>query len=410
MPTTANENSQLLSLLNSSFQRRLDDAHPPIRPADSLQKRSMPISGPRVENVSARATMDHLQSLLQHPLLAEVAREGKESSSEAAKAALTMDHAMRRGKVSLELVEKCMQTYVKTLKGGNAIVENGHRLGSKISAWFTSCDPIVREDFLCSTQALRNAVPIMYADGLDEIVWEWLEMLYARDFATGSPEKQVNSRTDIDSMRWILHECHLTFLMIKEALRRSKLDAAVLQFTQACEYMQSTGRMSETTRSLQPWQSTVKAITMAILRRRGQHTLSADLFDRLMNHRSSWSASNTLQFALLSIYHPTQPSGQELINSMAQPDQHFEIHLDHIKNMSDQGQKIVVNALLDGAQLLLEQGSSSLRLARRVVDLVEKHFPSLANPEGDRATERRIQSVRQHITSHQPIPASLAPT
>ena len=395
MPTTPQENKQLLSLLSSSFQRRLDDAHPPVQSKENMPQATVCVSGPAVDNSSARATMDHLQSLLHHPLLAQNAAHHPKAQTEAAQAATMMDQAILRGQANLDLVDRCMQVYLRTLQSGD--VKDEFRLGRRISAWFTSSNPATKERFLSSPGPLRNAVPILYADGLEEVVWEWLEVLYSRKVDLADSQREIEVSVASKPSHWVLQESHLTFLMIKEALRRSRLDAAVQQLVQTCAYMSNTGRMSSFLRSSQPWQASTKAVTLALLRRRRRHGLSAVLFDQFLDHRSSWSDPDSLTSKLIPLYHPTQPSAQELAMTVEQANDSIQAHFDHIKVMSDSAQEVVLNALLDGAQLLMLQDNSSVRQAQLILDLVEKQFPNLSDVKHKEATQKRIQFVRKTI-------------
>ncbi|KAF7509922.1 hypothetical protein GJ744_007236 [Endocarpon pusillum] len=399
MPTTPQENKQLLSLLSSSFQRRLDDAHPPVQPKENMPQASVCVSGPAVDNSSARATVDHLQSLLHHPLLAQNAAHPPKAQTEAAQAATMMDQAMLRGQADLDLVDRCMQVYLRTLQGGQ--VKDEFRLGRRISAWFTSSNPATKERFLSSPGALCNAVPILYADGLEGVVWEWLGVLYSRKVDVVDCQGETEVPMASKPSQWVLQETHLTFLMIKEALRRSRLNAAVQQLVQACAYMSNTGRMSSLVRSSQPWQASTRAVTLALLRRRHRHGLSAVLFEQFLDHRSSWADPDSLTSKLIPLYHPTRPSAQELAMTVEQANDSIPVHFDHIKVMSGSAQKVVLNALLDGAQLLLLQDSSSVRQAQLILDLVEKQFPNLSDFKQKEATQKRIQSFRQTILPQQ---------
>ena len=402
--TTPQENKQLLSLLSSSFRRTLDDVHPPISTSETR------ISGPAVDNASARAAMDHLQSVLHHPLLAQNPLDPTKAQSAATEAATMMDQAMIDGRANLEVVERCMRVYNQIPHNDNAAIKEEHRLGRKISAWFTSSGAATKKDFLCSAAILRQAVPIMYSDGLEATVWEWLEMLYSRKVVVEDSQQQPQPRSHTQPLQRFVQESHLTFLMIKEALRRSRLDAAVVQFVQTCTYMQSTGRMSSQARSSPPWQATIKAVTMALLRRRHQHDLPAHLFDCFLEHNSSWSDPTTLTFELISVYHPTKPSAKELALAVGQRDDRVQAHFDKMKGMSQPAQKIMLNALLDAAQLLLRQDSTTAREARLILDLVEKHFPTLAGHQGNAATQKRLQSVRDSIPPSEFVPALVGVT
>jgi hypothetical protein len=353
--------------------------------------------------------MHHLQSLLQHPLLAQNATHQTESRSAAVDAVRMMDHAMLRGEANLEMVERCMQIYIKGLQPGHAVIKDEFRLGRKISAWFMSSPPATKERFLSSPHILSNAVPILYADGQEEAVWEWLGMLYSRKPGDGSPEPP-NAAKNTMPLQLVIHESHLTFLMIKEALRRRRLDAAVLQFVQACAYMQSTGRMSVEARSSQPWQAAIKAVTIALLRRRHQHGLPAQLFEDFLLQRSFWSGPDSLSFELISLYHPTHPSAKELSATVSQLKNPLQLYFDQMKVMSGPGQMIALGALLDGVQLLLKQESGSVRPARLILDFVEAQFPNLTDSKSNEATQKLIRSVRQTVTVQQLMPAPIGVT
>lgn len=389
MPPTSQENKQLLSLLTSSFQGRLDDAHPPIEPVDPVPQTILPASGAVTDNRSARATMDHLQSLLQHPLLAQNRLNQTKSQSAAAQAARMMDEAMLHGEVDLEMVNRCMQVYVKTLQNGNMVIKDEFRLGRRILAWFTSSNAATKEIFLHSPDVLRNAVPILYADGLEDAVWEWLGILYNRKIGVGGLQDAPKP------VQWVRQESHLTFFMIKEALRRRKLDAAVLQLVQACAYMRCTGRVSSEALSSPPWQAATQAVTIALLGRRDQHGLSAHLFDCFLEQRSMWAEPTTFTFELMSLYHPTRPSAKPLAMAFERTNGQFQGHFDQLKTRTEPAQKIILNALLDGAQLLLKKEPSSVQKARLILDIVQEQFPDPPDSQHNDAPQKRIQSIRQ---------------
>lgn len=375
-------------------------AHPRIQPVEPITRSTVPCSDPAIDNRPARATIDHLQSLLQHPLLAQNTIVRIEGQSGAAQAANMMDQAMLRGKIGLETVDRCMQIYMKTLQNRQTPIKDEFRLGRRIAAWFTSSKASVKDEFLNSSRLLRNAVPILYADRLEETVWEWLGTLYSRK-VDGN-----DLPSTIKPVQWVLQETYLTFFMIKEALRRSRLDAAVLQFSQACDYMQKTGRMSPEARSSQPWQAVTKAVTIALLRRRDQHGLSAQLFNGFLEHRSSWSGCVPFALGLISLYHPTQPSAKELASAISSEKDQVQAHFDQINTMSDKAQKVLINALLDGAHLLLEQNSSSVREARLILHLIEKQPPMLPNTGHNEPTQKHIRE-----TAPQPfMPAAMGLT
>lgn len=316
----------------------------------------------------------------------------------AAEAAKMMDQAVLQGKANLNLVKKCLDVYSKTVYRGRAMVTDEFRLGGRVSAWFTASHMFTKEKFLSSLDMLRLAVPIMYADGQEEVVWQWLGLLYSGELGGSDCQQQSHPDDKTKPLRSVLRETNLTLLMIREALGRGELDAAILQFINACAYMQSTGRMSTNVRSSQLWRTTTRAITMQILRKQYQHGLSADVFDRFLEYRSSWSSSNTFAFELVSLYHPIRPSAEALVIALGQAKDQLEAQFCYMKSMSAGVQRVMSNSLLDGAQLLLEQNPGSVKQAQLVLDLVENQFPHLGRGQGDGVNARkRIESVRQTI-------------
>jgi hypothetical protein len=406
MPTTTKENRQLLSLLGSSFQRQLDEAHPPIQSTEPPHRQSMPISGPAVDNTSARATKNHLQSLLQHPVLCRKEVNYRKPIFAAANAATMIDQAMLGGEVNLDALRKCMRSYIQTSPRQGPVIMDKSHLGRKVSAWFTSSSAATKKKFLSSPGILASAVPILYADGLEEDVWEWLRMLYAGSLDTSNIQQYSDRQLHAKHLQRILQEIHLTFLMIREALRRRRLDAAILHFIHACGYMQRTGRMSPQVRSSQPWLATTKTVTMALLGRRYQHRLSAHTYDCFLQHHSLWSSSSAFAFELVCLYHPLRPSAKELVAAVSQANDQVEALFDQVKAMDDRTQKVVLKSLLDGAQFLLEQNPSSASQAKLILHLAEQQFPQFADADRNEAPQRRIGSVRHTITPYRSMPTA----
>lgn len=315
---------------------------------------------------------------------------------------------MLHGEGDVGLVYRSMKVYERTLQhGGTKAQEDRYGIGEKIVAWFTSSTAATKEKFLSSRHILNVTVPVMYAEGQEGAVWEWLAMLYSRNFGSGisypGNDPDVSSRHP----EWVIQEIDLIRFMIKEDLRRGRLDTAVLQFIKASDYMQRTGRMSSETQSSRNWQATINAMTFAILQRRHRHGLPDHLFDNLVEHRSLWSSSSTFASELVLLYHPTRPSAKELVNAINQAHDQVQVRFSRIETMREHGKKIILNSLLDGAQLLLEQKSNFVKEAQLILDLIEEQFPDMAAREGNEVTEKRIQSVRQIICPQEVMPTPI---
>lgn len=374
--TTPQQNKELLFLLSSSFRKRLDDAHPPILPTGPR------VSGPAVGNASARATIEHLQSVLHHPLLTPSPFQPTEPQSAAVAAVVMMDRVLIDGKPNFNVVRQCLHMYSQTTKKGDADPKHEHRMSSKISTWYTTSSTDTKRRILSSPTILQHAVPILYTEGLEEVVWEWLKTLYSW---TGKP------------LHWWVPVSSLTFLMIKEALRRSRLNAAVVQINQTCAYVQRTGRISSDARLVQTWKAAVKTVILAILRKGHHHGLSSHLFDEFLEHRQSWSDSDMLTLGLISLYHPTRPSAKALVIAVEQESDQVKAHLGEMNSMPELARKTMLNALLDGARLLLDQDTSSREQGLLILNLVQNQYPTMAGEKVRIVTERAIKPARDRI-------------
>lgn len=392
---TPREAQQLLSVLDSAFKRQLDEAHPPINAAKGSSVEQSRKNDAVFANPSVNAANDHLLSILHHPLLETKAGERVGTAPAAAQAVRLLDTAIVERKVTPELLEQCIILY-KQHGRQMPILSGGHRLGYKLAAWFNTADATTKENFLTS-RLMNEVVPLMYSEGQEQVVWEWLRRLYEGDFG-GRNDK---SAYDPKSPAWQEKEAGLVRLMVREAVRRRNLPGAIQEYAQAWNYMAQSGRLAPRTQlSYQnsPRSSmsrTSMMIVHMIIHRRYDHGVPSLLYDLITRLDKYWSSPSYWQQIFLSIYHPSQANTEALLQSL-HSDDFLHQKLPAIRQQAKAGRpKMATIAMIDAAQLLLNQNQPIN--AQLVLDATEKHFPEFVSERTSQDSETRIQAARREV-------------
>ena len=394
---TPRESQQLLSVLNSSFKRQLDEVHPPVHPVRSPEFERSHTNDTVFANPSANAANDHLLSILHHPLLETKDGDRTGRKSAAARAVRLLDTATVEGRVTPALLEQCIRIYNQR---GRTLPElpEGQRLGYKITAWFNTTGAATREAFLTG-QLMLHVVPLMYSEGQEQVVWEWLRMLYEGDFG-GRNDKTAY---DPNSPAWQEHEANLVRLMVREAVRRGNLPGAIQEFAQAWNYMTESGRLPreshqfDTNSPSSSMSRTSAMIVHMILSRRHDHGVPSLLYDLITRLDQHWRRPKYYQQVFLPIYHPSRPNADDLLQSLRSRD-FPQRKLHAIRERAKSGApKLATIAMIDAAQLLIDQGQPMK--AQYVLDQTEKHFPAYVSERKLLDNETRIHAARQEVAA-----------
>lgn len=385
LPPTSRESQQLLALLQASFKRQLDEAHPP--PLDG-NAAAAPLSGP---NQAAAATNYHLQSVLHHPLLEQRATAGPSN------AAAMFDAARLSDNVDFKLIERCVRMQQNASKAGASAASAGpQNLGHKISSWLTSTNGAVREAFLSNYRLMDIVVPMMYSSGLEEVVWEWLRMLYEGDLGSNNP----NSRFNPTSHSWLKIEDRLISLMVRESIRRNDMATAVHEYIQACHFRfesRPTSQSSQTAPVSQqqpPLSATWRQLTSALLRRRSSRGIPASLYDQLLRFTVPLNLGQSIDRPFLLLYHPSSPTAEPLRQALRNPEYAQDL-MSWVDGATERLQKAILTSILDGAQLSVDQ--SLPRTARSLLEFAEDNFSTWISPRTEEDPAARIELARQEI-------------
>ena len=361
---TPRESQQLLRLLGSSLQKQLDDAHPVPQRSHEVGEIVDPIP---IE--TARATSLHLDSILHHPLLEAhglLTANGQHLSKDPV---LGFEAALKGGTLDIAKLRRFVALYKAGLKQGQAKISNG--IGPLIAAWFDAADLITRVKFMTGDEhAVSEVIPVMYADGMEEVVWTWLGMLYQRSWSsTPGPQPSVGKLLQAEDM--------FVSQMMRASIQRGNLQDAAQQYVQAQNYRLARDGDHALT-LLNSW----RRISSAVLARRFKHGIDPVTLSQLLARRASIVTvpfvasdhSRLLGSEHLQLYHPTQPTASPLQDAL-QNKQYLQAWSTWNRSASDGWRRRLLSTFLDAAQLSLDQNLS--RQATFFVDFAQTHYPGL---------------------------------
>jgi hypothetical protein len=136
-------------------------------------------------------------------------------------------------------------------------------------------------------------------------------------------------------------------------------------------------------------------IVHMIVHRRNDHGVPPLLYDLITRLDKYWTGPSYWQQIFLSIYHPSRPSTEVLLQSLQSGD-FLQHKLPAIRKQTKSGKpKLATIAMIDAAQLLLNQNQSME--AQLVLDATEKHFPELVSERTFQDGQTRIQAARREV-------------
>ena len=408
--TTPRESQQLLSALQHSFKKQLDGIHPPVQPREdrSLDRGA---GGPsETTHSAANAADSHVYSVLQHPLLAKQHRafgseEEVNTPLESRAVVEKFERAVAEGKVNDSVLGDFVTIYSRLTTGRPLPVTDS--LGRKIAVWFTSSKPSTKADFLLS-RIKGDVVPVMYADGQEQVVWEWLRLMYEEDLL----QSKRQTKPGVLVGPWRRQTAFLIRVMVREQIKRQNFHAAVLEYVQAWDFMQKSGRLeirslmptSTADEVVRPMGQVATMLASVIIYHRYSHRIDGTLYDAFCHVAERVNNPESYRDALLPIYHPSKPNADKLLeqlhtgrfwtlmeNHMAMVDKSHPIEIARRKP-----RKQTIVALLDAAQVLLDQGK--VKDSQCVLDKAEHRFPEYLQPRKPVECTGRISLARADVS------------
>lgn len=388
-PQSPRESKQLLNLLESALQRRLDETHPsPKNLAAGHDTPNGSESIPDPAHRVTRSTHSHLEAVLGHPLFQQQSLTFLQTTGLTSAAVKTFDRALLNNKLDSDLVQSCVLQYLQGREKRGRLSKD-EALAPRLARWFNAMTGPEKKELLLNEKYLEPIVSVMYADGCEEEVWQWLQVLYERSFNN----KNFFPVNDSDAMAFLRAEDRLVSLMIKGTARQCRLQEAAQLYTQACEYrLRSTAPLPEPL--LRSWRQIAGAILQYPKYRK---TIPTGLYDLLLKHGLNIEYS-PFDPAVLQIYHPSSPSATLLNQKLKDASFVAKFEKWH-KNINQKFlRRILLVSILDAAELSMSQADPGQ--AKDLLDFAERAYPDFLRPhQHDEAVETadRLRLARKEI-------------
>jgi hypothetical protein len=396
-PATSRESQQLLRLLDTSFRHRLDDLHPGPRANEQHTSRE------QVPLANSQGTDSHLYSVLHHPLLA--ANVDCPQGDRRLRPSLIFEIAVRESRVSSQLLYTCCRHYMDNDTPFEA-VPSDRLLGPRIASWLSSTTAGIRRDTLTNTKIIPVLLPVMYADGLEDVVWTWLSAVYKRPWdLTEAVNPPLISHFTVED----------TFVsaMMRESIRRGAFEDAVQQFVKASEYRATLGRARIThdatmdVHEYRPLLKSWKRISTVILSRRSTHGISSPAFKSLLQCSVPLSSQSLISKGTLLLYHPEKPSSETLFRELQVEGLRHSWTIG-CQNASAPLRGALLLANLDAAELALSQHRP--QESRFFLDLAQEQWPNLFKTITSPEPAERLEQARDEAAIQLPFTDSLVLT
>jgi hypothetical protein len=322
LPLTPRESTQLLNLLTTSFRRQLDLEHGAIgSEADASDKASATVSSfklaPRKHRRHSQSKSDarfptdrHLHSILTNPLFKNVEKKSNSSSQQLRDPMEIFDEACAKGFMKLEYAAACLKAKKRMIMKSSALsvrdAMKSCEAGSKTLKWMFSSGAANDSLFLEDEAFSEILVEFLVAEGLQSVIWTWLETLFSKISSKGTKPATISPMKDAAGL--------LYFLVKAETSGFVSLDNA----------FRSLGRAENTL-------SRLRCEFRSVLKRSGdylywtivhQHTSrpasSPETFDLFLSILPRLSFRSKTAWSNLILYHPTKPDAKPALKCLEQ--------------------------------------------------------------------------------------------
>ena len=324
LPLTSRESRQLLDNITASFRKNLDKEHP----WQSSSEDSAARPAGEEDTVSHKTTTDrHLRAILSNPLFAQQPQRKSELASTSASAAVGAAAAAAPAKdpyyVFHTAVSKGLMTtrraagFLATVRAQATKDESGLDYRTQLAAtgaglrvlkWLRASGQDNDLRFLADSALIRQLVPFMFAEGLEEVAWTWLAQLAASRLV---PIGSMNGSTKVrDHPLFILLSAIVRETSQVAAKTKPNLDGSYSALLRADHTLSRDHAISSLSIKNAwvglSWASTVEAME--------RPKPSVPLFESFVNLGRSYRFP--LDLAHLELHHPTAPSPHSAVHYM----------------------------------------------------------------------------------------------
>ncbi|KAI2626258.1 hypothetical protein GGS21DRAFT_530769 [Xylaria nigripes] len=350
LPLNQRDLQQLQDLITTSFRKNLDREHPWETDGTSTDTSVNPSTSALAEN--HRPTDRHLSTILSNPLFAH-SRNAKNPTVSAPTSHKNpfdvFDSAVSKGLMTPRRAAGFLAT-IRSQQSAQSSDGIHQPIGTsgpglRVLQWLRASGHENSLDFLSDAALVKLLIPVLYAEGLQQIAWNWLSLLASRvpflefEKITGEPVVQTLSRLmtaiirssqPISQHPVSLDESFAALAKVNDMLpRESSIATAAVKDVWA--------KLS--------WASTVNASQ--------RPKPSAKLFEEFVEIGRPLNLP--LDLAHLDLHHPTVPTHSAAIEYL-RPRQKI---IENVTNMKPKAQQRVLCLVWDAAERLEQTGQFS---------------------------------------------------
>ncbi|KHN99956.1 uncharacterized protein MAM_01880 [Metarhizium album ARSEF 1941] len=289
------QTQKLLDGLKASFRRHLDREYGRIgfERAAVVAKVTDPDDA-----VRHSAATRHLRSILSNPLFSYSQRAGSPSQAEKLHATRrdpmdVFDHAVAKGMMTLTAATGCMVAKRQLLSASDAPQDlSSSQTALRVVRWLRSSGAESKLSFLHNLSFVRALTPLLVAEGLESIAWEWITR------AVGDASLCWETGARVNHAAFLLAQIVRT----KSQPQHGNLDAAITAILDAERLYRSSPLLPQILvlpwRSVS-WLSTVESYT--------RDAPSERLFDAHLAAAELLPTPVEIEKAHLHLHHPTHP-------------------------------------------------------------------------------------------------------
>ena len=377
LPRSARESQKLLSVLTSSFQRQLDEAHPPIerrgRPSPSVSASPVKALSPSTLNLADPSAMITNGSTVSDPVALHA-------------------RAIWKGANDLETFTNLLNAQTAaTQKSEN--IEAVSDMERYVETWFCKASTTTRTTVLGNLSILWTLKKMLRERACRDMLWREVERLVTEspEYVTYEEAVAISTCSNV-----LLSGCHPLSMRV-----------AATAFTRILSIFQGRGykvkspdnTRGESMASFHPLAEPAAALVKFIIAHPNTHSLSAEHFDALLSISELWSNTLLLKKELVQAFHPSKPNPSAVLRALRDP--RFRLaYSSRLKELEARPRRLPPTMPLAKLSQMLQKMNRS-RDAELVDSFLEAHF------NGEDVTHL---SERPRSSEHAFWPANLRPT
>ncbi|KAI0150408.1 hypothetical protein GGR57DRAFT_504409 [Xylariaceae sp. FL1272] len=359
LPMTRHESQHLLNSITTSFRRNLDQEHPisvtddPATTASAAPTSTLLVTAPAPNR---RPTDRHLRTILANPLFASIPDAQTNPTTTTTKNPFDVfDLAVSKGMMNTTRAAGFLATVRSHLSAeapAEPLTKSRSNLRSRMAAsgagrhvvrWLRSSGTANDLAFLHNRALINHIVPFLYAEGLSEIVWDWLAQL-----AAGAAELELADTPGQPDAKTL---SHLMSTLINQSNNVSyedstNLDDSYTALTKANDMLPRehpiVATIIKNTWASLSWASTVDASK--------RPPPSVSRFENFLDLGRPMGL--TLDLAHLDLHHPTKPTHSAAMEYLRFNDD----IVDNVSYMKPRTQRRILCLVLDAAEQLKQTG------------------------------------------------------